>query len=583
MLDLPPLGEDYEEVGSMFESFYRALEGALSSSKDPTTEVDDEDYESRDESISEKSEEEEEEEEDEEEEESDEESDNSDYTDDKKRKKRDLESKSRKSLTTKITVTSEYDDSKAELQKIDGTNKTTVKTKKKRVESEESEEEMNLLDELMENFNYSEENYSDEVVKAQKGVKDQSSVENLPRPSKIYQEDYEEPGNNQEDYEEPENILNNHDDYEETYDFKSNQPPSYDDSSEFLENTSEEPEDSNFITRVFSSITSFFSSLFNGFSEPSTAKVDLKRPKRENGEQFSWFDDDLTTIPPFSNDEVLTTTSRAMPYDFFGMFSNLMPTGRRESPFNLNPSPMMRKKYTNYQLWRIFPTSSDDLSHLDDFRMSEEGSKVHWLKPPSLHGSSDVIIPPEYLENFKEFLKDGGIKFSVKLRNIQHAIRFENLRLNRRQQIETEILNGHPLTFYHFHPSKDIFAYYGHIKRTYPNFVELIPLGFSYNSKPLTIVKIATSKNLRKPGIFILSGTSPHMWLSIASSLHILNNLVTNAASNDSFGAMIRKYDWYVLSLLNVDGYDHTMTYDRLWMKTRSQHLNENDGIFSTA
>jgi murein tripeptide amidase MpaA len=147
--------------------------------------------------------------------------------------------------------------------------------------------------------------------------------------------------------------------------------------------------------------------------------------------------------------------------------------------------------------------------------------------------------------------------------------------------METEIINGHPLTFYRYHPSKDIIAYYDYIKRKHPTFVELITLGFTFNSKPLVVIKVSAPKrnasSQQRPGVFILAGLSAHLWLPVASSLYILDNLVTNIANNDSLGEYIRKYDWFVLSLLNVDGYDYSMAFDRLWRKTRSEYISDDD------
>lgn len=278
-------------------------------------------------------------------------------------------------------------------------------------------------------------------------------------------------------------------------------------------------------------------------------------------------------------------TSRSIPGDFFDMFSSMFPSTKRDAPITLFSSGAIKKKYNNHQLWRIYASKKSVVEYLDELRMSSEGKKIHWLESPRLHSFTDVVVAPELLESFKGFLSKGNINFSVKLRNIQNAIRYENLRLNRKEQIEAEIINGHPLTFYHYHTSKDILAYYDFIKRKYPSFVELITLGFTFNSKPLVMVKVSAPKQVNvsvsashKPGVFLLAGLSAHLWLPVASSLYILDNIVTNIASNDSFGEYIRKHDWYILSLLNVDGYDYSMAFDRLWRKTRSEYANNDSG-----
>lgn len=285
----------------------------------------------------------------------------------------------------------------------------------------------------------------------------------------------------------------------------------------------------------------------------------------------------------FSHD-VITTRSRSIPSDFMEMISHMFsPSTKSDAPIKLLSSAI-KKKYNNFQLWRIQTSKKSEISYLDELRMSSEGRKLHWLESPRLFSFTDVVVAPEHLESFKKFLAKGNINFNLKLRNVQNAIRFENFRLNRREQVEGEIMNGHPLTFYRYHPSKDIIAYYDFIKRKYPTFVELITIGFTFHSKPIFCIKVSAPKLQQqpKPGVFILAGVSSHLWLPVSSSLNILDNIVKNLANNDSLGEYIRKYDWFVLSLLNVDGYDYSMAFDRLWRKTRSEYtIDDSSGLMS--
>lgn len=354
------------------------------------------------------------------------------------------------------------------------------------------------------------------------------------------------------------------------------------------ETTQKLPEEKlNILRRIFSLFKIFFTSLFRvvGKSEKDekhnykhvegrlSGKANhlSKRSKRE-------------IAPPQLPSRRLNRThdvitQRSMPGDFFEMITHMFsPTStKKEAPITLiSHEPITKKKYHNFQLWRIKTSKMSDITYLDELRMSVEGKKLHWLEKPRTHSFTDIVVAPEHLKSFEKYLTKGEINFSVKLRNIQNAIRFENLRMNRKEQLEAEIINGHPLTFYRYHPSKDIVAYYDFIKRKYPSFVELITLGYTFNSKPLTIVKVSSPKQEistpDKPGVFILAGLSAHLYLPVASSLYILNTIVTNLANNDSLGEYFRKFDWYVLSLLNVDGYDYSMAFDRLWRKTRSAY-----------
>ena len=566
-------------------------------------------------------------------------SDSEEDYDDFQRKRRKREStvdstddlpESRKSLTTKITVTSEYDDTNAVQAQMAAPNRSNVyqsnyhhsmeSSIKKPIErpiiiSSEESEELTLYDEII----GSEGDYDD--ISEESGG-DEGDIDSY--------EYYDEPA--------------------------SNRLPEGDIMQEPVENSSEENDAPSFsfydgIANMISKIGNFFSS-FSGMGDSSPPSVEYddyddkgrsttekaeqlsKRPKREN-EPLPWYqpsflfsnsndddeesfsttthrnwmqspwlqtDDDeneiATEIPltTTTEDSTLKNTSEESSFNFLELvYTQFISPRKQATILKKKVKKLRRKNYEDYELWRLNPKSKDDVNVIETFKMSLEGTKVQWLKGPSSRGITDVVISPEYIETFKDFLSDNDIHFDVKVRDIQHAIQFENPRLNKRDQIELEVIYGHPLTWYRYHPYKDIQSYYEYLKRKFSNYTELIQIGWSFEGRPLTVVKVSYSRDddiikLRKehrsasskPAIFIQSGLEAHEWLPIACSTHILNNLVNNIESNDTLGEMLRKVDWYIMPVLNPDGYDYSIYFDRLWQKTRSKHL-PSTGIWESA
>jgi len=52
-------------------------------------------------------------------------------------------------------------------------------------------------------------------------------------------------------------------------------------------------------------------------------------------------------------------------------------------------------------------------------------------------------------------------------------------------------------------------------------------------------------------------------------ALFLLKQLVENYNKNRR---LVQAADWYILPVMNPDGYEYTHTVDRLWRKTRSSH-----------
>lgn len=519
----------------------------------------------------------------------------------------------RKSMTTKITVASEYDDSTATKTppvKVLNTQPAVPQRKKPQsvkrpaaTSSEESYEDYTLYDEIM-GFR----EYSDEIEDSYEDD-GEPATNRLPIGEKIKVK----PISSSEENDAP--------------------------SSSIFDG----------VTGMFSSLKSFFSALTglgdaNRHDPPkrkqddddydddegrsTTEKVEQqsKRPKREN-EPLPWYqpsflfadrnDDDKPLssteqsnwlLSPWQHDEDENEIAAEIPSttkpssvetssekpSFFEMMSSYWSPNRRSST-KTTTSNHRRKRYDSYHLIRITTDSKEDLQTIEGFKMSKKGTKVHWLKGPSSRTFTDVVVPPDYVETFREFLSENEIPFATKVRNIQHAIQFENPRLNKRDQIEMEVIYGHPLTWYRYHPYRDIQAYYDYLKRKFSDYVELIQLGWSFEGRPLTIVKIShpqseTKRELHKEprmglgrhAVFIQAGLEAHEWLPIASATYIVNSLISKIEGNDTLGGLIRKIDWYVLPVANPDGYDYSIHYDRLWQKTRSTHSSKT-GFFSSA
>ena len=55
-------------------------------------------------------------------------------------------------------------------------------------------------------------------------------------------------------------------------------------------------------------------------------------------------------------------------------------------------------------------------------------------------------------------------------------------------------------------------------------------------------------------------------WISPASVTWMMKELIENDAEHSD---LTEQLDWYILSIVNPDGYAYTISNDRLWRKTR--------------
>lgn len=82
-------------------------------------------------------------------------------------------------------------------------------------------------------------------------------------------------------------------------------------------------------------------------------------------------------------------------------------------------------------------------------------------------------------------------------------------------------------------------------------------------------LRIGVDEGKTKPVIWIDSGIHAREWIAPASSLYIIDKLVTGAKTDATVRALLDSYEFHIYPLVNPDGYAYTWTSDRMWRKNR--------------
>ncbi|XP_026495200.2 uncharacterized protein LOC113400047 [Vanessa tameamea] len=260
----------------------------------------------------------------------------------------------------------------------------------------------------------------------------------------------------------------------------------------------------------------------------------------------------------------------------------------------------LKKTYKGYQLLRTYPDLQWKVHSLLDLQEEAEGSGLMWWTSPSLNGSTDLLVPPDLLIDIKNHLKSSKIDFDVVIWDLQKAIAYENPKLSKKQRIELEQLRGHPMTWRRYHRYADILRYLEYLQHSYSDIVELVPLGLSSEGLPLVAVKVSIPKNesqtrdvnnrpqkkkwkLRshmKPAIWLDGGAHAREWISPAVATWMLHNLIEGDKGLGADREILNVADFYIMPVINPDGYEHSHTHDRLWRKTRSRSPDHSDDYY---
>jgi murein tripeptide amidase MpaA len=113
----------------------------------------------------------------------------------------------------------------------------------------------------------------------------------------------------------------------------------------------------------------------------------------------------------------------------------------------------------------------------------------------------------------------------------------------------------------------EIHSWLKQLATVYPNDVELINIGKSYEGRDILGVKLNKRKESGKKQIVFEGTMHAREWISAASLTWILNELITS--KDPLIKELASTYEWNIIPVVNVDGYEYSWTSDRLWRRTR--------------
>ncbi|XP_078035045.1 carboxypeptidase B [Augochlora pura] len=195
-----------------------------------------------------------------------------------------------------------------------------------------------------------------------------------------------------------------------------------------------------------------------------------------------------------------------------------------------------------------------DLSGYDFLRMTE--SEV------------DVLVTADKVDDFKRVLDQNGMSYTVLVQNVREAVTEEyiNQQIERRLQsiLPQELAVSGKLSFTYYPNNNEVDQYLNYIVKSHGDVASLINIGASYEGRQMKVLRLSTGGN-NKPAIFIDAGIHAREWIAPVTSLYIVDQLVANRN-------LLKNIDWYILPVLNPDGYafTHSSSSNRLWRKTRS-------------
>uniref|UniRef100_A0A5F9C9G0 Carboxypeptidase O n=1 Tax=Oryctolagus cuniculus TaxID=9986 RepID=A0A5F9C9G0_RABIT len=125
-----------------------------------------------------------------------------------------------------------------------------------------------------------------------------------------------------------------------------------------------------------------------------------------------------------------------------------------------------------------------------------------------------------------------------------------------------------------YHSMEEIYQWMNQISEKYTDVVTQHFLGMTYETRPMYYLKISQPSSNPKKSIWMDCGIHAREWIAPAFCQWFVKELLQNYKNDLRISRFLRNLDFYVLPVLNIDGYIYSWTTDRLWRKSRSLHDN---------
>ncbi|KAK4877362.1 hypothetical protein RN001_009868, partial [Aquatica leii] len=211
----------------------------------------------------------------------------------------------------------------------------------------------------------------------------------------------------------------------------------------------------------------------------------------------------------------------------------------------------------SYKIYHVYPKKRREIKTLIIF---DRYSLINLLNVTSdLELPMQILVQPENHDFIVSILTHMHVQYIISINDVSSVAP---------TMILPELTGT--VTFKRIMRMHEINVYLDRIGTQFSDIVRVECLGKSFNGQCITVVKISGNQTAENPIILIEAGMHGREWIAPAQALYVINQLVENPLNK----YLIKEVEWYIVPVLNPDGYEYSHNTDIFWQKTRNDLLN---------
>ncbi|MHC4695865.1 MAG: M14 family zinc carboxypeptidase, partial [Planctomycetota bacterium] len=220
------------------------------------------------------------------------------------------------------------------------------------------------------------------------------------------------------------------------------------------------------------------------------------------------------------------------------------------------PAHAERKRFDGHQVVKVRITDETELQSVYALEAASRDFDV-WSDRIGI-GAIDVRVSPEQIL----VLDASGLAYVVVVDDVHALVHYER--------------SGGTGFFEDFRTYEEYLAFMNDLASTHPDLAEVVSLGTSLEGRDMWALHI-TGPGENKPAVLYHGCIHANEWFTSPIVAYTAEYLLTNYDTEPTVRTLVDNVEWFMMPILNVDGYIYTWTTDRWWRKNRRDN---DDGTF---
>ncbi|UCE60735.1 MAG: IPTL-CTERM sorting domain-containing protein [Phycisphaerales bacterium] len=222
------------------------------------------------------------------------------------------------------------------------------------------------------------------------------------------------------------------------------------------------------------------------------------------------------------------------------------------------PAHADQKRFDAHQVLKVKIVNDSQLEAILDLEAASPDFDIatDWVGI----GLVDIRVSPDQ----KALLDAAGFRYVVTIDNVQTLIDAQR--------------SGRAGFFQDFRTYSEYVTFLTDLAAAYPDLAELISLGTSIEGRTLWTLRI-TGPGTNKPGVLFHGGQHAREWLTPPIIAYAAQYLLVNYDSDPTVRQLVDNIEWFLMPIMNPDGYVYSWTTDRAWRKNRRDNPGYYEGV----